>query len=190
VIKYLMGVGIALVALLAPVGAAGADTYATFTFTASGVTLTIPVPSCRNVRQAPACEWMLLVDEQGVTGTPVVGEATGTSGDLVVSYPAFCGTIQADAFVRRPEHWHKIVGHRRTIATCSSGGPMVTPTPTSGPVVDSRTNPGTTGRGGSTLLTLPFTGTPVEALLVGGLLMVGLGFVLTSRKVLAWLLGD
>lgn len=180
----------ALVALLGPVDAAGANPHAVFTFTATQVTLTIPVPSCRTVRGAQACEWMLLVDEQGVTGTPIIGTAVGTSGDLVVNYPAFCGVIQADALVRTPEHWHMVVGHQRTIATCTSGNHTVTPPPSSSPLVDSQTNPGASSLGGSTLLTLPFTGTPVEALLVGGLFMVGLGFVLTSRRFLTWLLGD
>ncbi len=184
-----MGVGVALVALIGPMGAAGAETHAAFTFTSNQVVLSIPVPSCHTVRQAPACEWMLLVDERGVTGTPLIGAAVGTSGDLVVNYPSFCGLIQADALVRTPGHWHKVVGHQRTIATCSSGH-VVAPTIASGPVVDSQANPGAAGLGGSTLVTLPFTGTPVEGLLVGGLFMLGLGVVLTSRRILAWLLGD
>jgi hypothetical protein len=188
--KYLIGVGIALVALLGSMDAAGANPHAIFTFSATQVTLSIPAPSCRTIREAQACEWMLLVEERGVTGTSVIGTVVGTSGDLVVNYPAFCGEIQADALVRTPEHWHKIVGHQRTIATCSSGNHTVTPPPASSPVVNSQTNPGASGLGGSTLLTLPFTGTPVEALLVGGLFMVGVGVVLTSRRLMTWLLGD
>jgi hypothetical protein len=171
-------------------GTAGAKTYGVFSFTASQVTFAIPVPSCRTVKHAPACEWMLIVQEHDLAGAPVIGQDIGTSGVLVVSYPAFCGAIQADALVGTPAHWRQVIGHQRTIATCSSVGSTHSPPPASGLSVGGPGNSTPVGPGGSTLLSLPFTGTPVEALLVGGLSMVGLGFLLTSRRFLAWLLGD
>jgi hypothetical protein len=188
--KYLVGVAIALAALIGPVGTAGAKTYGTFTFTASQVTFSLPVPSCRTVQHAPACEWMLIVMEHDLAGTPVVGQDIGTSGDLVVPYPAFCGVIQVDALVGTPAHWRKVIGHQRTIATCPVVGSTHSPPPTPGLAVGGHGNSTTAGPGESTLLSLPFTGTPVEALLLGGLSMIGLGFLLTNRRFLAWLLGE
>jgi hypothetical protein len=183
--------GVALVALFGPMGTAGANTHSTFSFAPTQVTFTVPVPSCRTVRNASACEWMLFVDEHGATGPPVViGEVIGTSGDLVFHYPSFCGAIQIDALVGTPGHWRKVVGHQRTIATCAP--PRSIHAPTQASVLSTgRPTGSTTGEpGGSALPSLAFTGIGAGYLLVGGLSLMGLGVVLMGRRLLVWLFGD
>jgi hypothetical protein len=68
-----------------------------------------------------ACNWTLLVNEPDVAGQPVIGMATGTAGVLRVTYPAFCGRIQADALVGPPQR--KEVGYRHEINTCDCPTP-------------------------------------------------------------------
>ena len=64
-----------------------------------------------------ACTWELVVNEPFVPGQPVVGAVFGTSGVLHVSYPPFCGVIQADAFVGPPPR--REVGYQHQINTCT-----------------------------------------------------------------------
>jgi len=63
------------------------------------VTMTAP-PQRWCPASKPACVWILFVDEPDVPPQPVVGSASGTSGEMEVAYPTdFCGVLQADAVV-------------------------------------------------------------------------------------------
>ena len=104
---------------------AGADSQFAglgFNDNAHVVTLAIPSSPCRSDHKAIACNWTLSVDEPDVAGQPVVGTATGTTGVLSVTYPAFCGLLQADALVGPPQR--KEVGHRHVINTCDCPSPL------------------------------------------------------------------
>ncbi len=92
------------------------------------VTLQIPTPPCPH--PSSGCIWKLSVNEPFAPGMPFLGQAIGTTGLLVVKYPAtVCGTVQGDASVALQADvsiggtvWHYRVGHRITIP-CGSTGP-------------------------------------------------------------------
>lgn len=113
-----------LVLLFMPAQAGADSQFASLGFndTAHVVTLAVPSTPCRSDHKAIACTWTLSVNEPDVAGQPVVGTATGTAGVLSVTYPAFCGRIQADALVGPPQR--KEVGYRHLINTCDCPSPM------------------------------------------------------------------
>lgn len=116
------------------------------------VTLQIPTPPCRH--GPPHCVWRLSVNEPFAPGAPSLGQATGTSGILVVTYPPMvCGTLQGDASVTLQADasvggnvWRYKVGHRYTLPCVPNG--------------QGASSPGTTGRDPTSVGTtqLPFTG--------------------------------
>jgi hypothetical protein len=97
---------------------------------AQQVTLTIPTPACAPGHEG--CQWLLFVNEPGVSGRPEVGEATGTTGVLTVHYPAnFCGTLQADAQTGPP--WTQEHGGVHTVENGNCAPTTTTTTTTSPP---------------------------------------------------------
>jgi hypothetical protein len=80
------------------------------------VTLNVPARAwCP--KSKPKCVWELFVNEPDIPAQTVVGIATGTSGVLMVDYPAhFCGVLQADAIVG-PSPWLLEYGHQKMIKT-------------------------------------------------------------------------
>ena len=129
-------VGMVMVGTGAASAAPRPDRFAVITFIPAShqVTLTIPTPPCQG--GPPGCVWRLWVNEPDTPGAPVLGSATGTSGVLVVTYPAtVCGTVQGDASVLLQADvavggtvWRYKVGHR-TIIPCPSTPPPTPPTP-------------------------------------------------------------
>jgi len=116
--------GTAPIRLHAPQGyARAAETqfvHVKFVDQARMVTLTIPTPACKHSAHATPCVWELFVNEPDVSGQPVVGAVSGTSGVLSVPYPTLCGVLQADALVGSPPR--KAVGYRHVINACGCGG--------------------------------------------------------------------
>jgi hypothetical protein len=82
------------------------------------VTLDVPARAwCP--KSKPKCVWELFVNEPDIPAQTVVGIATGSSGVLMVDYPAhFCGVLQADAIVG-PSPWLLEYGHQKMIKTGS-----------------------------------------------------------------------
>jgi hypothetical protein len=157
------------------------------------VTLQIPTPPCPH--PSKGCVWRLTVNEPLAPGTPFLGQATGTSGLLVVKYPAtVCGTVQGDASIALQADvsvggtvWHFRVGHRITIPCPSTGPTPVNPTVAAVVSVDpaatgsltaatSVGDPGSNTVSAAAASQLPFTGTDVRslALLGGSLALAGL----------------
>jgi hypothetical protein len=104
------------------------------------VTLTIPTPPCKH--GPPGCIWRLWVNEPFVPGAPALGSAVGTTGTLVVTYPAtLCDTtVQGDASVTLQadvsvggEVWRYKVGHRMELPACPTPGSTTTTTTPVGP---------------------------------------------------------
>jgi hypothetical protein len=91
------------------------------------VTLDVPARAwCP--KSKPKCVWELFVNEPDIPAQTVVGIATGTSGVLMVDYPAhFCGVLQADAIVG-PSPWLLEYGHQKMIKTGASCDPNTTTT--------------------------------------------------------------
>jgi hypothetical protein len=105
-----------------------------FDVTAGMAELTIPTPPCpvSNVH----CQWMLLINEPMVPGEPIVGSVTGTSGVLALTFPNFCGVIQADSLIG-PAPWTPTHGLRHRINTCTT--PTTTTTTTKPAVISTTT---------------------------------------------------
>jgi hypothetical protein len=101
------------------------------------VELTIPTPPCPVSNED--CEWMLLINEPKVAGEPTVGSVTGRSGVLALTFPNFCGVIQADSLIG-PAPWTPTHGVRHRINTCTTP----TTTTTTKPKVISTTTTTTT----------------------------------------------
>ncbi len=151
------------------------------------VQLTIPTPSCPPSQ--PSCEWMLYVGEPLVPGKPTVAAVTGTSGQLTLPFPAFCGVLQADALVG-PAPWTRQAGTRKTISTCPTGaGGGVTPPGTAPLPFSTTAEPGAPARtalqaadaadAGGPVAELPFTGLDIRPLVaVGWAMVVAGGFLL------------
>jgi hypothetical protein len=98
-----------------------------FDVAAGVVQLTIPTPPCPVTDEQ--CEWMLLMNEPEVPGQPTVGTATATSGVLTLSFPDFCGVIQADALIG-PAPWTLTHGVRHRIDNCGTTTTKPAPTTT------------------------------------------------------------
>lgn len=79
--------------------------------------LQLPTPVCP--KTVPDCVWMLWVNEPQMSGTPLVGAKTGSSGTLTVTVPNFCGVVQADAELG-PAPWTFVKGIRRHLDSCES----------------------------------------------------------------------
>ena len=155
------------------------------------VTLQIPTPPCKH--ESRGCVWKLSVNEPLAPGTPVLGQATGRSGLLVVKYPAaVCGTVQGDASVALQADvsvggsvWHYKVGHRITIP-CPSTSPGAAPAdPAATGTAPFTGAPSTADQSGHAVQTaavaqLPFTGVGVRSLALTGTSFVLAGLVLAA----------
>jgi len=105
--------------------------------------LQLPTPVCP--KTAPDCVWMLWVNEPQVSGTPLVGAKTGSSGTVTVTVPNFCGLVQADAELG-PAPWKFVIGIRRHLDSCESSTTTTT-------MVPPTTTTTTSGSGSSTTTT-------------------------------------
>jgi hypothetical protein len=170
------------------------------------VELTIPTPPCPPSNEH--CEWMLIITEPKVPGNPVVGSVTGRLGVLALTFPNFCGVIQADSLVG-PAPWTRTHGVRRQINTCvtptttTTTKPAVisTTTTTKPPVVSAATTTPTTSALPFTMATsasptttpahvtaattaaaaqLPFTGLNLKPLVLLGSTLILLGGMLLT----------
>ncbi len=117
----------------------------TFDDVAHQVTLTIPTTPCPAAM--PECIWKFFLNEPklSVDVTTVYSEP-GASGTLTIPYPdAFCGVIQADAYIGGPP-WVPQRGFQHTISDCTST-PVTPPSPpsntpvTPAPIVPAATTP-------------------------------------------------
>jgi hypothetical protein len=151
----------------------------TFNDAAQDVTLTIPTPACP--ASQPACEWKFFLNEPKLHVD--VATVYGTSGTLTLAYPhAFCGVIQADAYIGGPP-WVPKRGFQHTISDCTTPTttttttvPTTTPTtgpptpttvppstPTVPPVVQGTNTPPPAPPAQTPPAALPFTATPPAA---------------------------
>jgi len=164
--------------------------------------LVIPTPPCPTTQ--PDCQWKFVV--QIPEGDITVGVVFGTSGTLVIPYPAnFCGVIQADAYRGPPFVPQR--GFQHTIETCHTTPttsttttststtstttttepkpvppPMVTPQRTSPPPALPVEPPVTppTPVVTTTPTQLPFTGVNTKPMLFVGLTLMALGVALLT----------
>ena len=140
---------------------------------ANEVTLTLRTQPCPVSR--PDCVWMLLVNEPYTPARTVVGRATGTSGTLVVSYPAdFCGILQADAIIG-PVPWRIVVGRKRAISTSTCQPAAASQLP----FTNTAATVGTQGARHDPAQ-LPFTGLDVRPFMIIGMALTMLGFLMAS----------
>jgi hypothetical protein len=198
-----MAAGLVVAGLvLTGVGVAGAASsspkFALITFvpTHHEVTLTIPTPPCK--AGPPGCVWRLTVNEPFAPGAPALGQVTGTTGTLVVTYPAtVCGTtVQGDASVQAVAGgvWRYKIGHRTVVPACPPPASTTTTTTKPGAVTPgatttvpaaattSVTDP-TPARAVQTaaLAQLPFTGIDIEPIGLIGMACVLAGLLLATR---------
>jgi len=163
--------------------------------------LVVPTPPCPTTQ--PDCQWKFVV--QIPEGNITVGVVVGTSGTLVVPYPAnFCGVIQADAYRGPP--FVPLRGFQHTIETChttpttsttttststtsttTTTGPMHVPppivTPNTSPLPAPPVAPPVTPSTPVVVTTptqLPFTGVNTKPMLFVGLTLVALGVALLT----------
>ena len=184
------GIVVACGVLWGPV-TAGAASVPVISFNAALQEAQLTIPSSACAAASPGCEWMLYVNEPGVSGQPAVDEVTGTAGTLSIPYPPnFCGVIQADALLG-PGHWAYQTGTRMEIDTCPGPDTGAATLPfteaastTPAAAAASQTSaydPVKATATAAKLSSLPFTGMDL-----GPMLAVGFGLCLAG----AWLVAD